>query len=89
MVYLIGLILFAVAVWFVAYPLFRPTDPEDEAGGGDLGEDIGSAGSCPIAEELELDREMGNISEDAYRMLTMDCRNRSGSDEEMGDSACG
>lgn len=70
MVYLVGTVLFIIAALFVGYPLFRPQRNQE------AGTEQSDATFHSILEELELDYEMGNISEDEFRELDAKYRAR-------------
>ncbi|MBT4512320.1 MAG: c-type cytochrome biogenesis protein CcmI [Chloroflexi bacterium] len=68
MVYLIGVILFLGAALFVGYPLFK-AESKKEATETNQETQVNQAVIRSMLEELELDYEMGNISEEDCREL--------------------
>ena len=66
--YVVGVILFLGAVLFVGYPLYK-VKPQREDSEKNQGFQANQASIGSMLEELELDFEMGNISEEDYREL--------------------
>ena len=89
MVYLVGFLLFTLAAWFVAYPIFRPKTSMDEDVGGQTGIDPDRSGTALMLEELELDRALGNISEEEYRAVSATYKVRISASEVGEDSERG
>lgn len=70
MVYVISILLFAIGVLFVGYPLFRSQTETSETDLYQLHLQAKKSGSSPsMLEELELDFLTGTISEEEYREL--------------------
>lgn len=85
MVFILSAVLFICAVLFVGYPLYR-----HERTGGKGGEDAqqldGQRSAIrSLLEELELDYEMGNISQSEYEVLESNYRNQLGNIAESSD----
>lgn len=66
MVLTVSIILLVIGIVFVAYPLFRSVKVRDKE--NEIGRESESHIKL-ILEELELDYEMGQISEEEYREL--------------------
>jgi len=79
MIFLIGAILVIATVIFVGYPLLRPKKVSEQE--NDEHQELLAKRSALnlLIEELELDFEMGNISEEEYRRLDRKYREALGS----------
>ena len=73
MVYFLSLILFFGAVLFVGYPLYK-SESKTEDTKTNRATQVNQAIIRSMLEELELDFEMGNISEEDYRELDVKYR---------------
>ena len=69
MIYVISAILLIIGILFVAYPLFRPSRSKVEESESIKQLYVKQSTVYSILEELELDYEMGHISDEEYREL--------------------
>lgn len=74
MVIVAGISMLALAVFVVAYPLFRPPTAQSRPAGASADEDLAELlarrdGTYVALKELELDHEMGRLSSGDYQAL--------------------